>query len=41
MQGAEVTPEFPNVKILSVGAGKPTVSSSNNNHFIYWAPFHR
>lgn len=41
MQSAEVAPEFPNVKILLVDADRPTVNSSNNNHFIYWAPFHR
>lgn len=41
MQSAEVAPDFPNVKILSVGTGRPAISSSNNNNFIYWAPFHR
>ena len=40
MQTAEVASDFPNVNFLSVGSGRPTISSSNNNHFIYWAPFH-
>lgn len=41
MQSAGVAPDFPNVKVLLLGTGKPTINSSNNNHFIYWAPFCR
>lgn len=40
MQSPEVTGDFPNIKTLLVDTGRPTISNSNNNRFIYWAPFH-
>lgn len=41
MKSAGVAPAFPNVKVLLLGTDKLTINSSNNNNFIYWAPFCR
>lgn len=34
-----VAPGIPNVKVLLLGTDRPAINSSNNNNFIYWAPF--
>lgn len=33
------SPGIPNVKVLLLGTDRPAINSSNNNNFIYWAPF--